>query len=287
MKREIRIIIRKIIGAKKNETIFDAISRKKYRFLRLINRKAFDKIELKQKLEKLGLKENDTVIVHSAWRAFIGFKGGPEDVINAICEIIGKNGTILMPAFSENKNEFYYDAPSCAGVLSEVFRQKYNVIRSLDTNFSMIGIGKEAESLLSSHIESNYYFDEKSPYYKAIEINAKILLLGLGKNPHKITLFHCITYELRNVMNCYKEVYTLKRKVKICDKDRQLYEKIIIDRKKIYQNNKRKFKKLFKYCIKKQNYSKINFLDIYLFDSKKVYILGKEYIKNKKYCLYK
>ncbi len=287
MKQKIKTIIRGVIGAKKNETVSDALNRKKYKFLKLINQKSFDKNELKQKLEELGLKKNDTVIVHSSWRAFIGFEGAPEDVINVICEIIGENGTILMPAFSENKDEFYYDDPSCAGVLSEVFRKKYNVIRSLDTNFSMIGIGKKAEELLLSHIDSIYYFDEKSPYYKAIKNNAKILLLGLGKRPHKITLFHCITYELRNTMKCYKEVYTLKRSVKIFDKNKKVHEKSITDRKPIFQNNKKKFKKLFKYCINKNNYSRINFLDIYLFESQNVYILGKEYIQKQNYCLYK
>lgn len=287
MKQKIKTIIRGVIGAKKNETVSDALNRKKYKFLKLINQRSFGKNELKQKLEELGLKRNDTVIVHSSWRAFIGFEGNPEDVINVICEIIGENGTILMPAFSENKDEFYYDAPSCAGVLSEVFRKKYNVIRSLDTNFSMIGIGKKAEELLLSHIDSSYYFDEKSPYYKAIKNNAKILLLGLGKKPHKITLFHCITYELRNTMKCYKEVYTLKRRVKIFDKNKKVHEKSINDRKPIFQNNKRKFKKLFKYCINKDNYSRINFLDIYLFESQSVYILGKEYIQKQNYCLYK
>ncbi|HJJ04096.1 MAG TPA: hypothetical protein OIM28_05610 [Clostridiaceae bacterium] len=88
-------------------------------------------------------------------------------------------------------------------------------------------------------------------------------------------------------MKFYKEVYTLKRRVKIFDKNKKVHEKSINDRKPIFQNNKRKFKKLFKYCINKDNYSRINFLDIYLFESQSVYILGKEYIQKQNYCLYK
>ena len=271
MRKVIRKFLRKIIGAEDKETISDSLNKKKYKFLKKINRRSFDKIELKKGLEKLCLKDGDTVIVHSAWRAFIGFKGSPEDVINAIYEIIGKEGTILMPAFSGNKNEFHYCDSSCAGVISEVFRKKYNVIRSLDTNFSMIGIGKNAKDLLTEHIESKYYFDEKSPYYKSVKNNAKILLLGLGKRPHKITLFHCITYELKNEMECYRRVYNIKRKVRIFDKNKKEYTKIIIDRNPLFQNNKNKFRKLFQYCINKNDYLKINFLDMYLFESKKVY----------------
>lgn len=287
MKEKIRLFIRYIIGVKDNETISDALNRKKYRILKKINMKSFDKFELKNILEGLGLEKGDIVIVHSAWRAFIGFKGKPEDVIDTIYEIIGDNGTILMPAFSENKNEFHYNDNSCAGVLSEVFRTKYNIIRSLDTNFSMIGIGKSSNDLLLSHIDSYYYFDENSPYYKSIKRGAKILLLGLGKKPHKITLFHCITYELRNILSCYKNIYTLKKKVKIFDENNHLYEKEIVDRNPRFQNNKKKFRKLFKYCTNKKNYAKINFLDIYLFEALSVYEEGKEYIQKKNYCLYK
>lgn len=286
MKQKLRIIVRKIIGTRENETISDALNRKKYKFLKKINGKTFNNNELKQTLEQVGLKRDDIVIVHSSWRSFIGFEGKPEDVIDIIREIIGVNGTILMPAFTSNKDEFHYDDPSRAGVISEVFRQKYNIIRSLDANFSMIGEGKKAEELLLSHINSNYYFDEKSPYFKAIKNGAKILLLGLGKKPHKITLFHCITYELKDSIKEYKKVYTLKRKVKIFDKNGRIHEKIITDRNPSFQNNKNKFKKLFKFCINQKNYARINFLDIYLFNSQDVYEKGKKYIEEKNYFLY-
>ena len=286
MKKIIRNIVRKHIGARENETIADSLNRKKYNFLKKINRKKFSQNDFKRKLENLGLKKDDIVIVHCAWRAFIGFDGKPEDVINIICEIVGKNGTVLMPAFTNNRNEFHYEDVSCAGGLSEIFRKNYNVIRSLDTNFSMIGIGKDANDLLKDHIKSRYYFDENSPYYKAIHKNAKILLLGLGNKPHKITLFHCITYELRNLLECYKKVYTLERQVKIYNKNNEMLEKTIIDRRPLFQNNKRKFKKLFAFCISKENYEKNNYLDIYLFEAKKVYISSKDYIKRRRYCLY-
>lgn len=287
MKKILRFIIRKMLGVREFETISDAFDRKKYKFLKKINQETFSTNDFEKKLIELGLKKGDTVIVHASWRAFIGYEGSPKDIIDSIIKIIGIDGTLLMPSFTINKNIFDYNDISSAGVIAEIFRKEYSSNRSLDSNFSMTAFGKNANDLLREHVRSVYCFDEFSPYSKAIQSNAKVLLLGLGRNPHKITLFHCITYELKNIVDCYTDVYTLKRSVILYDKDGNKIKKDIVDRQRKYQNNKRKFKKLFKMFVSKNNYSRLNKMDMYLFDSNNLYTSAKKYILNNNYNLYK
>ncbi len=47
--------------------------------------------------KNLNIKENDTVIVHTAMSKFYYVSGGPETIVNALEETI-PDGTIIMPS---------------------------------------------------------------------------------------------------------------------------------------------------------------------------------------------
>lgn len=287
MKKVIKFFIKKLLNASEEETVADAINRKKYQILKKFNKKYFSINELERAFLDLNLRKGDTVIVHSAWRSFIGFNGTPQDVIDCIKRIVGEDGNIIMPAFTDNREVFRYYDKSSAGVISEVFRNNSGVQRSLNNIFSMCSYGNKSSYYTSEHIRSVYCFDSKSPYFKAIQDNAKIILLGLGKNPHKITAFHCASYNLRKKVKCYKDVYSFQKNVIMYDYNNNRIEKSIIDRNPNYKNDKRKFKLLFKKYIKKSEYKKINHLDIYIFDSKKMYDNVYNYILNNNFNIYK
>lgn len=285
MKKVIKAAIKNALCMRVGETFSDYLDRKKHSFQRKINKKHFEIQDLEETLVARGLKKGDTVIVHSAWRSFIGFSGTPLDVINTIRKIVGDNGTIIMPTFCANKEEFYYDSPSSAGYITEVFRRDHNTIRSLNNVFSMSAQGPKAKIYTKDHIKSKYYFDNKSPYKKCIEDNAKILLLGLGRKPHKISLFHCVTYDIRNKLDIYDIYHNNKRGI-IQNKNNEILNVRYVDRNKGIQNNKRRFRKLFQAILDKNDYSRINLLDIYLFESKSYYNKAKEYIIKNNYNIY-
>ena len=287
MKKYIRLLIRKILGTREFETINDSLTRKKYNVMKLVNRKSFTTNDLENELKRLGLSKGDIVILHSSWRALIGYNGTPKELIDCILSIIGKDGTLLMPAFTNNKEVFNYSDSTSAGYLSEFFRTNYNVSRSLNNVFSMCAYGKMADKLTKSHIQSDYYFDSNSPYYKSMVNEAKILLIGLGKKPHKISLFHCISYELKDSVKCYSDVYTLSKNGIIIDKNRLKHTVTYIDRQPKFQNDTAKFKKLFQHFVNKNNYGKINKTDIYLFNSNEMFYKVKKYIKENNYNIYK
>lgn len=283
----IKSLVRRVIKAKKDETISDALQRRKYHILRRFNHKTFDSEELKKSLVELGLKQGDTVIVHCAYRSFVGYNSGPESVIQTIYDIVAPDGTILSPAFTSTKKSFDKKMPTAAGVISSLLLKLDKCERSVNNVFSMVAIGKKSKELTVDHINCTYAFDEHSPYSKAIDDKAKILLLGLGKKPHKISLFHCLTYSLKDQLSCYKEVYNNNG---FYDYTNEYGETVKIeyrDRNNNIQNCKRRFKKLFNKFINKESYKRINFLDIYLFDASDMYRKCKNYIVNKNYFIYK
>lgn len=287
MKKYLRLIIRKLLGTREFEIIKDSIIRKKYNIMKLVNRKSFSINDLEKELKRLGLSKGDIVIFHSSWRALIGYNGTPKELIDCILSIIEKDGTLLMPAFTNNKEIFNYNDPTSAGYLSEFFRTNYNVSRSLNNIFSMCSYGKMANMLTESHIQSHYYFDSKSPYYKSMINDAKILLIGLGKKPHKISLFHCISYELKDSIKSYHDVYTFTKTGIIMDKNNIKHNTTYVDRQPKFQNDTNKFKKLFQHFIDKNNYGRINKTDIYLFNSKDMFNKAKKYIEENNYNIYK
>ena len=54
-------------------------------------------------LRELGLGEGDCVGVHSSLRSFGHVEGGADAVIDALLEVVGPTGTVVMPAYSKNR----------------------------------------------------------------------------------------------------------------------------------------------------------------------------------------
>lgn len=64
--------------------------------------KSITKEDIKKGLRALGLKRGDIVGVHSSLRSFGYVEGGADAVIDALLEVVGKEGTIAMPTHSSN-----------------------------------------------------------------------------------------------------------------------------------------------------------------------------------------
>lgn len=98
-------------------------------FLRAGN-KNYTKKDLIATLEKLEIQEGDTICVHTELfkfgTALLPKKQHLSVYIEAMLDVIGKNGTLIMPVFSYSfcKNEVYdkHYSKSKVGVLNEFFR---------------------------------------------------------------------------------------------------------------------------------------------------------------------
>lgn len=169
------------------------------------------KSELSQQLEALGVKTGDTLFLHSSLSSLGYVLGGAQTVVSSLIEILGKQGTLIMPAFSphvseplswDDKNICENDlnkarmevpcfdiltTPTTMGIIPEVFRNWPGTVRSEHPQVSVCANGRLAESIISPH-NIEWGEGKGSPFERLYNIDAKILILGVGFN--RITLLH-------------------------------------------------------------------------------------------------
>lgn len=151
--------------------------------------------KMREDLINLGLKSDDTILMHSSLSSLGYVEGGAETVIDTLLSIL-KDGTLLIPSLSyetvhtENPIFSVKDTPSCVGAISEYFRKREGVIRSIHPTHSVCGIGKYAKEILSKHIDTDTPAGKLSPFGLLPEYNGKVLMLGCGLKPN--TSMHAI-----------------------------------------------------------------------------------------------
>lgn len=170
--------------------------------------------KMAEDLVNLGIKKDDTILMHSSLSALGYVDGGADSVIDTLLSVL-KNGTLLVPSLSfesvtkSNPVFSVNDTPSCIGKISDTFRKRDKVVRSIHPTHSVCGIGKNAVEILSQHTETNTPAGDKSPFALLPKYNGKVLMLGCGLRPN--TSMHAIEELTRPdyLMNKEKTVYTL------------------------------------------------------------------------------
>jgi aminoglycoside 3-N-acetyltransferase len=141
--------------------------------------------DLRNRLSSMGLAPGDTVILHCSFSETNGFTGGPQQVIESLLALLGPAGNLMMmsmpytgAAMTYLKSGSVFDVrttPSRMGLLTEIFRRKRGVRRSLNPVHPVLVYGPKAEWLVEGHHLLSYSCGEGSPFEKALSLNAKIL----------------------------------------------------------------------------------------------------------------
>lgn len=175
--------IKKIFGL---ENLNDKFRKKMTKLERLFYHRKYTAKELVEELKRLGLKRGSVVLVHSAMSSFYNYQGTPDEIIDELLNAIGPEGTLCMPAYPDDKfnTEKVFDVrteKSAAGLLSETFRKRPGVKRSLNKLHSVCAYGPQADYIVGEHHLSKTSFDEHSPFYKIYELGGITIALGLQK----------------------------------------------------------------------------------------------------------
>ena len=153
-------------------------------------------------LRRLGVEPGATVCVHSSLSAIGWVAGGPMAVIHALLDTLGPEGTLVMPAHSGDFSdpERWRNPPVPAswietirrerppfdprttqtrgmGAIAELFRTWPEVVRSDHPLASFAAHGPHADQVIAGHVEE---LGERSPIARLYELDADILLLGVG-----------------------------------------------------------------------------------------------------------
>lgn len=168
------------------------------------SRKIVIKKDIVDSLKKIGVKYGQNIIVHTSMKSFGFVCGGPQVIIEALIESVGKEGTIIMPTQTwKNLDPSYgvhwkeprewwdiirdnwpaYDKDitptNSMGAVAEMFRRWPGALRSDHPIRSFAAWGKNAEYLINNHDLSDI-FGENSPIGKLYNLDGYVLLLGTG-----------------------------------------------------------------------------------------------------------
>jgi aminoglycoside 3-N-acetyltransferase len=148
--------------------------------------------QLLSDLNRMGIKKGDNLMVHSSLSRIGYVEGGAETVIDVLLEAIGEEGTLMMPAFAHQTFSKYYldgdpvfdvrNSPSKAGAITEAFRLRPGVQRSLHPTDSVCAFGPLAAYFTGTHFAQLTPYNKHSPYYKLALKKGKILNMGVTFN---------------------------------------------------------------------------------------------------------
>jgi aminoglycoside N3'-acetyltransferase len=136
---------------------------------------------------ELGIKGGDKVFVHASMNRMGYIDGGAETVVTTLMEAVGSRGSIFMPTFPmAGSMESYLNSgrvfdvrttPSQMGVVSEAFRRREGVLRSLHPTNPVAGWGKDAECFLRDHDKSPTPFGHDTPFGRAADAADTYILM--------------------------------------------------------------------------------------------------------------
>lgn len=129
-----------------------------------------DKSELKKELAELGLKEGDSLILHSSFLSLGHVKGGPETVIDAFLETLGTKGTLVVPTFG------------AFGILADLLKNRPEAEKSFCNGANVAAIGGSASKLCHEHWKAETLHGKDTPYTRLAEIGGYVCLLGVDQD---------------------------------------------------------------------------------------------------------
>ena len=162
-------------------------------------------------LQRLGVRSGQLLMVHSSLSKIGYVLGGAQAIVRALIEVLGPDGTLVMPAFSPEVSDpatwsdrrFDGDdlevardhvpafdpavTPTSMGAIAETFRTWPGVVRSPHPQVSVTARGPLAARITTPHAIA-WGQGPGSPFEQLYEFDATLLLLGVGFN--RATLLH-------------------------------------------------------------------------------------------------
>ena len=144
---------------------------------------------LAQDLRALGLASGMEVMVHSSLSTIGPVQGGADTVIDALLEVIGHDGTLLMPSFHHRAAQVFnpYTTPTTNGTIPDALWRRTVAVRSDHPTHAVAAIGSKADWFCANHADVGVWAPE-SPIGRLIHNGG--YLLALGVTHHTTTAYH-------------------------------------------------------------------------------------------------
>jgi aminoglycoside 3-N-acetyltransferase len=140
---------------------------------------SYDARQLQAALRSLGVREGDALMLHSAFAQHHGFNGSIEQLTDAFIDALGPKGHLLMVSLPYRSATLDYlrqlrvfdvrRTPSMMGLVSEYFRRRPDVLRSLHPTHPVRVHGPEAAWFVEGHRHALYPCGPSTPFEKLAE----------------------------------------------------------------------------------------------------------------------
>jgi len=175
--------------------------------------------DLARDFEAIGVKAGQVLLVHCSMRRIGWIEGGAHAVVSAVRDVLGEAGTVVVPTETADNsdtsrihqhrttgltdaqvNQYRHGmlpfdpavTPSTGmGRVAEAVRTTSGAERSAHPQSSFAALGAKATQVISNH-QLDCHLGESSPLARLYDLDAKILLLGVGYE--SCTAFHLGEY---------------------------------------------------------------------------------------------
>ena len=170
---------------------------------------SFTTTDFRDMLRGLGVQAGDVLCVHSSFNRFLGFRGNIGDAIQVLRDSVGPSGGILMPTQPFTGSAINYvrthpvtdlaRSPSLMGFMTEIMRRTPGVIRSINPTHPVVAWGNKGVPLVGNDWEAHTPCGQGTAYYRLLESDGKILMLGTSMQP--MTFYHCVEELIEPLMS--------------------------------------------------------------------------------------
>ncbi len=145
--------------------------------------------ELAAALRALGVASGDTVMLHSAFGSRYGFRGTIDELTRVFLDVLGPTGNLLMVSLPYRSSSLQYlstlkcfdvrKTPSMMGLVSEYFRRRAGVLRSLHPTHPVLALGPDAQAIVAGHEDCLYPCGPGTPFEKLADRDGKVVFLNV------------------------------------------------------------------------------------------------------------
>lgn len=165
---------------------------------------SYGRPELLTALRDLGVGTGSCVMLHSAFSSANGFRGTIPDLIDTFLEAVGPQGHLMMVSLPYRTASLDWlqsgrrfdvrRTPSMMGMVSEVFRRREGVLRSLHPTHPILVHGPRAEEIIAGHPECLHPCGPGTPFDWLLKLDGRSVFFNVPID--MFTFFHYLEHHV-------------------------------------------------------------------------------------------
>lgn len=168
--------------------------------------RSFGDAELLAALRETGIRPGDNVMLHSGFGGPHGYRGSIEQLTGVFLEAVGPRGHLLMVSLPYRSSSLQYlqqgrrfdvrRTPSMMGLVSEYFRRRPGVLRSLHPTHPVLVHGPDAAGFVAGHEDCVHPCGPGTPFERLVERDGIVAFFDVPFAT--FTFFHHLEHRVKD-----------------------------------------------------------------------------------------